>query len=126
MSPLGRRRLTFLSNGSYLSDKMFEPDKYLGLDDYYKKHCVVQVERWKVPPVLQLRGHRWRPETHSFHLALGEMTITLKDVAMISGLPIKGRVLTGKVKSEWWRQRVAGFERGQVRDTKRKKADCSG
>uniref|UniRef100_A0A453J5B5 Aminotransferase-like plant mobile domain-containing protein n=1 Tax=Aegilops tauschii subsp. strangulata TaxID=200361 RepID=A0A453J5B5_AEGTS len=34
---------------------------------------------------------RWRPETHSFHLALGEMTVTLEDIAMISGLPIEGR-----------------------------------
>ena len=52
---------------------------------------------------------RWRPETHSFHLALGEMTVTLEDIAMISGLPIEGRALTGKVKSEGWRQRVAGL-----------------
>ena len=51
----------------------------------------------------------WRPETHSFHLALGEMTVTLEDIAMISGLPIEGRALTGKVKSEGWRQRVAGL-----------------
>ena len=52
---------------------------------------------------------RWRPETHSFHLALGEMTVTLEDIAMISGLPIEGRALTGKVRSEGWRQRVAGL-----------------
>ncbi|KAE8781037.1 hypothetical protein D1007_45746 [Hordeum vulgare] len=43
---------------------------------------------------------RWRPETHSFHLPLGEMSITLEDIAMISGLPIEGRALTGKVN---WR-----------------------
>uniref|UniRef100_A0A8I6XQP4 Aminotransferase-like plant mobile domain-containing protein n=1 Tax=Hordeum vulgare subsp. vulgare TaxID=112509 RepID=A0A8I6XQP4_HORVV len=52
---------------------------------------------------------RWRPETHSFHLALGEMTITLEDIAMISRLPIEGMALTGKVNSEGWRQRVAGL-----------------
>ncbi|XP_048566892.1 protein MAIN-LIKE 1-like [Triticum urartu] len=46
---------------------------------------------------------------HSFHLALGEMTVTLEDIAMISGLPIEGRALTGKVRSEGWRQRVAGL-----------------
>ncbi|XP_048544782.1 protein MAIN-LIKE 1-like [Triticum urartu] len=52
---------------------------------------------------------RWRPEMHSFHLALGEMTVTLEDIAMISGLPIEGRALIGKVRSEGWRQRVAGL-----------------
>ena len=33
---------------------------------------------------------RWRPETHTFHLPCGEMTVTLQDVAMITALPIKG------------------------------------
>uniref|UniRef100_A0A8I6XS64 Aminotransferase-like plant mobile domain-containing protein n=1 Tax=Hordeum vulgare subsp. vulgare TaxID=112509 RepID=A0A8I6XS64_HORVV len=50
---------------------------------------------------------RWRPETHSFHLALGEMTITLEDIAMITRLPIEGRALTGKVRSDGWRQWIA-------------------
>ncbi|CAD6337282.1 unnamed protein product [Miscanthus lutarioriparius] len=34
---------------------------------------------------------RWRPETHSFHLASGEITVTLQDVAMLFALPIDGR-----------------------------------
>jgi hypothetical protein len=34
---------------------------------------------------------RWRSETHTFHLSFGEMTITLKDIAMLTGLPIRGR-----------------------------------
>ncbi|CAI0429942.1 unnamed protein product [Linum tenue] len=33
---------------------------------------------------------RWRKETHTFHLLEGEMTITLKDVAMLTELPIDG------------------------------------
>ena len=32
---------------------------------------------------------RWRPETHTFHFFAGEMTVTLQDVTMITGLPIK-------------------------------------
>uniref|UniRef100_A0A8I6X1H3 Aminotransferase-like plant mobile domain-containing protein n=1 Tax=Hordeum vulgare subsp. vulgare TaxID=112509 RepID=A0A8I6X1H3_HORVV len=66
------------------------------------------------PPWLNLTAitalmDRWRPERHSFHLALGEMTITLEDIGMISRLPIEGRALTGKVKSKGWRQRVVGL-----------------
>ena len=34
---------------------------------------------------------RWRPETHTFHLPCGEMTVTLQDVSMITALPIKGK-----------------------------------
>ena len=37
---------------------------------------------------------RWRPETHTFHMPCGEVTITLQDVAMILGLPISGRAVT--------------------------------
>src|SRR5438105_15963406 len=33
---------------------------------------------------------RWRPETHTFHMPFGEITVTLKDVAIITGLPIRG------------------------------------
>jgi hypothetical protein len=52
---------------------------------------------------------RWRPETHSFHLPCGEMTMTLEDVAMILELPIKGRPITNRVESSTWRERVVGF-----------------
>src|ERR1041385_1491794 len=76
-----------------------------------------------LPFVLQFKRHsskvnhsaitahvdRWRPETHSFHLACGEMTMRLQDMAMISGLHINGRALTGTVSSANWRARVAQY-----------------
>ena len=38
---------------------------------------------------------RWRPETHTFHVPVREMTITLQDVAIILGLRIDGPAITG-------------------------------
>ncbi|XP_042032274.1 serine/threonine-protein phosphatase 7 long form homolog [Salvia splendens] len=39
---------------------------------------------------------RWRPETHTFHLPIGETTITLEDVQAIWGLRADGLVFTGR------------------------------
>ena len=52
---------------------------------------------------------RWRPETHGFHLPCGELTVTLEDFAMITGLPIDGKALTGRVDSKNWRARVTAL-----------------
>jgi hypothetical protein len=52
---------------------------------------------------------RWRPETHSFHLPCGEMTVTIEDVAMILGLSIRGCPITGRVDSASWSERVIDF-----------------
>jgi hypothetical protein len=49
---------------------------------------------------------RWHPETHSFHLPCGEMTITLEDIAMITGLPIRGKPVVGKIESDKFRDMV--------------------
>ncbi|RYR60787.1 hypothetical protein Ahy_A04g017848 [Arachis hypogaea] len=38
---------------------------------------------------------RWRPESHTFHLPCGEMTITLQDVAYQLGLRIDGDHVSG-------------------------------
>jgi len=52
---------------------------------------------------------RWRPETHTFHVPCSEMTITLQDVAMILGLPIRGHPVIGRCNPAGWRGRVAQF-----------------
>jgi hypothetical protein len=52
---------------------------------------------------------RWRPGTHSFHLLCDEMMKTLEDVAMILGLPIRGRHVTNHVDSAGWHERVTIF-----------------
>uniref|UniRef100_K3ZEI7 SWIM-type domain-containing protein n=1 Tax=Setaria italica TaxID=4555 RepID=K3ZEI7_SETIT len=43
---------------------------------------------------------RWRPETHSFHLPFGEMTVTLQDCQKMLGLSIRGNAVTGPCVSE--------------------------
>lgn len=52
---------------------------------------------------------RWRPETHTFHLPCGEMTVTLEDVQKLLGLSVRGRPVTGQCSPEGWRDRVHAF-----------------
>ncbi|XP_012845957.1 PREDICTED: serine/threonine-protein phosphatase 7 long form homolog [Erythranthe guttata] len=44
-------------------------------------------------PLLFAFVERWQPETNSFHMPWGEMTITLHDVQMILGANVEGRVV---------------------------------
>ncbi|XP_057548129.1 protein MAIN-LIKE 1-like [Amaranthus tricolor] len=44
---------------------------------------------------------RWRLETHTFHLMVGEATNTLQDVAIILGLPIEGQAVIGHGEGHW-------------------------
>jgi hypothetical protein len=36
---------------------------------------------------------RWRPETHTFHFLVGEMTLSLEDAAMCGGLLCAGQAM---------------------------------
>jgi hypothetical protein len=45
---------------------------------------------------------RWRPETHTFHLPCGEMSLTLQDVAMLLGLPFSGDAVGPRVVLSTW------------------------
>ena len=57
-------------------------------------------------PLLTAFVDRWRPETQTFHLPCGEVSITLQDVAMILGLPLEGNAVTGIIQSDRWRDMV--------------------
>ena len=46
-------------------------------------------------PLITCLVERWWPETHTFHVPVEEMTITLQDVAIILGLRIDGPAVTG-------------------------------
>ena len=46
---------------------------------------------------------RWHPETHTFHLPVVEMILTLQDVAMLLGLPRAGRAVGAEDVALSWR-----------------------
>ena len=46
-------------------------------------------------PLITCLVERWQPKTHTFHVLVGEMVITLQDVAIILGLRIDGTAVTG-------------------------------
>ena len=44
----------------------------------------------------------WRPETQSFHLPHGEMTITLQEMEVIMGVPVDGLLVVGFTHIQDW------------------------
>ncbi|KAL8493939.1 hypothetical protein ACS0TY_024917 [Phlomoides rotata] len=68
---------------------------------------------------------RWHPETHTFHFPVGEVTVTLQDVAIIWGLYIEGEpVICAEpqhTKRQWreYCDQMLGFhpQEGEMRTT---------
>jgi hypothetical protein len=60
---------------------------------------------------------RWRPETHTFHFRWGEMTVTLQDVAMLTGLPISGEAVVPGPKRADWREYISARFEQQIPST---------
>ncbi|WVZ50356.1 hypothetical protein U9M48_001615 [Paspalum notatum var. saurae] len=58
------------------------------------------------PALLTALVDRWRPETHTFHLPCGEMTITLQDTAMLLGLPMAGSPVIDRLEPTAWHGQV--------------------
>lgn len=54
-----------------------------------------------IPSLITALVERWRPETHTFHLPVGECTITLQDVSLHLGLPVNGNAVTGSCEYNW-------------------------
>ena len=66
---------------------------------------------------------RWRPETHTFHLPVGEMAPTLQDVSLLLGLPCAGQAVATVDVPPTWRvdllARFAGVVRNHRAETYR-------
>ncbi|KAJ4757829.1 hypothetical protein LUZ62_068204 [Rhynchospora pubera] len=81
-------------------------------------HCTMFRHFMLDHALLTALTERWRPETHTFHMPCGEMTITLEDVAYMLGLPIDGSPVKGDIQTEWSGEvlRLLGIELdGQAR-----------
>jgi hypothetical protein len=53
---------------------------------------------------------RWRLETHTFHLPVGEMTLNLEDAAMLGGLPCAGQAMGPiDIPATWQAEFLARF-----------------
>ena len=78
-------------------------DRYIPYLHQAKLLAFATMAQWPVPlyndAVLTALVDRWRPETHTFHLHNGELTVTLEDVAMILALPIWGQAVTSDTAS---------------------------
>lgn len=75
------------------------------LDDHRQRICATVIEsnlaslldctyRFAYPNMVSAFSERWQPETNTFHLPFGEMTITLDDVASILHIPVTGNEIT--------------------------------
>ena len=79
-----------------VDDRVLAIVRLLGLEDL---HLVPSIQLHHA--LITSFVKRWRPETHTFHLPHGKMTITLQDVEVIMGLPIEGEAMVRPSKRTW-------------------------
>jgi hypothetical protein len=52
----------------------------------------------------------WRPETHTFHFTVGEMTVTLQDTSLLMGLLCEGEPLrAADISANWCTEFLTRF-----------------
>ncbi|XP_019433550.1 PREDICTED: serine/threonine-protein phosphatase 7 long form homolog [Lupinus angustifolius] len=59
--------------------------------------CTIEINNHLITTLVE----RWRPETHTFHLPVGECTVTIEYVAYQLGLPINGAHVTSITSGNW-------------------------
>jgi hypothetical protein len=60
-------------------------------------------------PLITAFMDRWRPETHMFHLPVGEMTLNLEDTVMLGGLPRASEAMSIDIPATWQADFLARF-----------------
>ncbi|RYQ79591.1 hypothetical protein Ahy_Scaffold5g107816 [Arachis hypogaea] len=87
-------------------DHLIPPDRYndrvedhLRVTGFYHASQIGVVQNQKA--LVNALIERWHPNTHTFHLPIGECAVTLEDVALILGLPTDGLPVTGMTMSSF-------------------------
>ncbi|XP_025652135.1 serine/threonine-protein phosphatase 7 long form homolog [Arachis hypogaea] len=87
-------------------DHPIPPDRYndrvenhLRVTEFYHASQIGVVQNQKA--LVNALIERWHPNTHTFHLPIGECAVTLEDVALILGLPTDGLPVTGMTMSSF-------------------------
>nr|XP_025702998.1 serine/threonine-protein phosphatase 7 long form homolog [Arachis hypogaea] len=98
---LGGRKLRMLT-----CDHPVPPDRYndrveehLRVTGFYHASQIGVVQNQKA--LVNALIERWHPDTHTFHLPIGECAVSLEDVALILGLPTDGLPVTGMTMSSF-------------------------
>lgn len=83
----------------------------------------IKIDKYLISALVE----RWRLQTNSFDLPIGEMTITLQDISCLWGLPISGKLIVGQSDGNWsdMIERYLGIppEDQEMKKKKRKKED---
>ena len=79
-----------------VDDRVVDIIKALGLEGLLRQSGR-EIEHGLITALVE----RWRPETHTFHMPHGEVTITLQNVEVLLGLPVDGDAITGSRQKDW-------------------------
>ncbi|XP_021727233.1 serine/threonine-protein phosphatase 7 long form homolog [Chenopodium quinoa] len=75
--------------------------EYVRLAGFYGVHRILGGGFLLDRSLLTALVERWRQETHTFHLVVGEATITLQDVSVLLGLRVHGPPVIGPPFEGW-------------------------
>ncbi|XP_020090298.1 uncharacterized protein LOC109711573 [Ananas comosus] len=96
------RGVQFIEHGRKLNQWVLDHPAVLDLLRQSEFYYISRLRRLQLDQaLLGALIERWRRETQTFHFRHGEMTITLQDVAVISGLRVDGAPVTGTTVYPW-------------------------
>ncbi|KAH0653135.1 hypothetical protein KY290_031422 [Solanum tuberosum] len=84
------RKFWELVNEHPIHPQVVDVIKFFGLYGVYRSYRPI-IGRSLITSLVE----RWHPETHTFHIRTGEAMITLQDVEILYGLPVKGNPVVG-------------------------------